>query len=340
LLEEKSQDGNFSVEAPAVPVSAEVTLLLFAGKGGVGKTTLACATALGLARDLPGREVLLFSADPAHSLSDCLGLKIGARPTGLAPGLTALEINAQAEFDSLKRQYQQELEEFLGSVLPNLDLQFDREVMERILDLSPPGLDEIMALTRVMEFLIQGSYDLLILDSAPTGHLIRLLELPELIDQWLKVFFGLFLKYKEIFRLPQISQRLVKMSKDLKFLRTLLGDPKRSALYAVSILTEMAFQETADLMAACDRIGVQVPVLFLNLATPASPCPLCSALYQRESQVKEKFKRAFPGVRQTLVYGQGEPRGLDRLQNLGAALYRQSGREQWGRVEYELRKAS
>jgi arsenite-transporting ATPase len=232
-----------------------------------------------------------------------------------------MEIDAQAEFDSLKMQYQKELGRFLESVLPNLDFTFDREVMEKILDLSPPGLDEIMALTRIMEFLAQGNYSVFILDSAPTGHLIRFLELPELIDQWLRVFFGLFLKYKRVFRLPKISQSLVQMSKNLKLLRTLLSDPTRSALFAVSILTEMAFQETKDLVAACERIGVNVPVLFLNLATPTSECSLCSAISSQESQVKDKFRQTFSGKHQTLVYRQVEPRGLKRLGELGQASY-------------------
>lgn len=314
------------VEGPVDLPSPEMKLLLFAGKGGVGKTTLACATALRLACDLAGKEVFLFSTDPAHSLSGCLDAQIGPKPTRLAPGLTAMEIDSHAEFQTLKDQYAEELERFLGAISPNLDLTFDREVMERIMDLSPPGLDEVMALTVAMEFLTQGQYDFFIFDSAPTGHLIRLLELPELIDQWLKTFFGLFLKYKNVFRLPKISQRMVQISKELKRLRTMLHDPTRSSLYAVTILTEMAFQETKDLLAACKRIEVAVPLLFLNLATPLSECPLCSALYQRESDLKDKFQQAFSSIHQITVYGQGEPRGIDRLGELGEALYRPKGK--------------
>jgi arsenite-transporting ATPase len=314
------------VEGPVDLPSPETTLLLFAGKGGVGKTTLACATALRLACDLAGNEVFLFSTDPAHSLSSCLDVKIGPKPRRLAPGLTSMEIDSQAEFQTLKDQYAEELERFLGAISPNLDLTFDREVMERIMDLSPPGLDEVMALTVAMEFLTEGQYDVFIFDSAPTGHLIRLLELPELIDQWLKTFFGLFLKYKNVFRLPKISQRMVQISKELKRLRTMLHDPTRSALYAVTILTEMAFQETKDLVAACRPMEVAVPVLFLNLATPLSECPLCSALYQMESRLKDKFQQTFSGIHQTTVYRQGEPRGMERLGELGEALYRPAGK--------------
>ena len=301
--------------------SPGITFLIFAGKGGVGKTTLACATAVRLAQEFPGKQVLLFSTDPAHSLAACLEANLGPQPVRLGPGLTAMEIDAPGEFAALKRKYHQELEKFLQTAFENFDVPFDRQVMERMLDLSPPGLDEIMALVRVMEFLEQGRYDIFILDSAPTGHLLRLLELPELVDQWLKTFFGLLLKYKLTFRFPDISQQLVRISRNLKQLRNLWRDPARAALYAVTILTEMAFQETSDLLAVCGRLGVSVPVLLLNLATPAWDCPLCAALNRREALIRDKFQQTFPG-HQTVIYRQSEPRGLKRLTALGQALYR------------------
>jgi arsenite/tail-anchored protein-transporting ATPase len=309
------------VEAPASCPPLDITFLIFAGKGGVGKTTLACATALRLAQELPSKEILLFSTDPAHSLSACLDKPVGSDPVPLAPGLTAMEIDAPGEFASLKAQYRRELSDFFQDAFENFDAPFDRQVMEHIFDPSPPGLDEIMALMRVMEFLNQGRYEIFILDSAPTGHLLRLLELPGLIDQWLKTFFGLLLKYKLTFRFPELSQQLVKISRHLKLLRNLWSDPERSALYAVSILTEMAFQESSDLLAACQRLGISVPTLFLNLATAARDCALCTALNQREALIKNKFAKTFPG-HQTVIYRQSEPRGLESLQELGRNLFR------------------
>jgi len=307
---------------PAKLPAVDTKLLLFAGKGGVGKTTMACATAIRMAQALNGRQVLLFSTDPAHSLSACLDTPIGATPTRLSPSLTAMEIDAQSEFETLKDEYAQELEEFLDDISSNFDLAFDRDVMERIMDLSPPGIDEVMALTSVMDFLSQDQFQFIILDSAPTGHLVRLLETPELIDQWLKVFFNLLLKYKHIFRLPKVSQRMVQMSKALKLLQRLLKGSQSSALFGVTILTEMAFEETKDLIAACQRMHIYVPLLFLNLATPPSRCPLCSAVHQREKAIMQKYKQAFADQHQTLVYQQGEPRGLEALGQLGETLYK------------------
>jgi hypothetical protein len=149
-----------AVLGAAAHPSGRMQFVLLAGKGGVGKTTLSCATAMRLARDLPGKRVLLFSTDPAHSLSACLHVPIGSRPAVIFPGLTAMEIDAKAEFEKLKTRYAQDLERFLESVSRGFDLTFDRVVLERMLDLSPPGLDEVMALTRILEFLAQGRYDL------------------------------------------------------------------------------------------------------------------------------------------------------------------------------------
>ncbi len=309
------------VDIPIPLPPPETSLLVFAGKGGVGKTTLACATALRLARVYEGKRILLFSTDPAHSLADCLNMPLGPKPKQAALGLWAMEMDATADFVALKNQYRREVEQFLNKIMPNLDLTFDREVMERVMNLSPPGIDELMALAAVMDFLTPESYDLLILDAAPTGHLIRLLELPEIVEEWLKVFFGLFLKYRNIFRLPGISQRMVRISKDIKRLRSILHDPSKAALYAVSILTEMSFAETVDLVAACERLGIPVPCLFLNMATPESSDPLCASLFRRESFIRERFAAAFPSISQTVVYRQSDPRGIENLDALGQILY-------------------
>jgi len=310
------------VDSPVPLPTPDMAMLVFAGKGGVGKTTLACATALRLARAYTGKRILLFSADPAHSLADCLNMPLGPDPKQVAPGLWAMEMDATADFVALKNQYRKELAQFLSRLMPNLDLTFDCEVMERIMDLSPPGIDELMALAAVMDFLTPEGYDLLVLDAAPTGHLIRLLELPEIIEGWLKAFFRLFLKYRKIFRLPGISQRLVRLSKDLKRLRAILRDPSQAALYAASILTEMSFAETTDLVAACGRLEIPVPCLFLNMATPDGPDPLCHSLFQRESAVREKFALTFPGISRPVVYRQSDPRGIENLDALGRILYR------------------
>jgi arsenite-transporting ATPase len=321
-----------TVLVPAPAPSAQMQFMLFAGKGGVGKTTLSCITAVHMARDFPGKRVLLFSADPAHSLSACLQTEIGPQPTMLLPGLAAMEIDSKAEFEKLKARYAEDLERFLESVSRGFDLTFDRVVLERMLDLAPPGLDEVMALTRILDFMAHDSYDLFILDCASTGHLIRLLEMPALINEWLKVFFNLFLKYEHILQMPGFVEELVAISRNLKKLRDLLQNPAAAALYPVSIPTRMALEETKDLVAACAKLGIAVPLMFLNLLTPPCDCPLCVGLRRRESAVAKEFQKVFPHTRQIQIYRQPELGGLQQLEQMGQHLYGASGQEMTARV--------
>ncbi len=307
---------------PPLP-EASLQLLLFAGKGGVGKTTLACASALRLAQEEPTREVLLFSIDPAHSLAACLGREVGPQETRIAPGLSVIELDAQAEYARLKKNYADELTGVFGrsTAQTGIELAFDRDVMERMLDVAPPGLDEMLALTRIVDLMERRQYDLFVLDTAPTGHLLRFLEMPELMEKWLSTFFALFLKYRDIFWLPKITQMMVDLSKKMKAFRRLLTDATRAALYAVTIPTEMAYAETLDLVAACQGLGVAVPRLFINLLTPASNCPHCAAAHQAQQPLLARYQVAHAQRHLTSVFRQTEPRGAERLLALGRALY-------------------
>jgi len=114
---------------------------------------------------------------------------------------------------------------------------------------------------------------------------------------------------------------MVALSKRVKAFRRLLTDAKQAALVAVTIPTEMAYAETRDLVAACERLGLAVPLLFVNMVTPASACPTCSVMRRQEEGVLDQYHAAFAGRHLAQVYRQPEPRGLDRLQALGQALY-------------------
>ena len=310
------------VDAPAALPMASLRLLIFAGKGGVGKTTMACATALHLREQYPQLRILLFSTDPAHSLSDALGIPLGSQPTAVLPGLDAQEINAEAAFGEVRRAYRSELEKFLAETLPNLDITFDREVMEHLLDMAPPGLDEIMALTAVIEHLDKGVYNLVVMDTAPSGHLIRLMDLPKMIAEWLKLFFALLLKYRKVMRLPKLSESLVRLSRELKTLRKLLIDPQQTALWAITIPTRLAIEKTSEMVDNLERIGLRLNYLFINQITPAGDCALCTAINQREMRQLTEANRRWPVRDTTLIYLQTDPGGLAGLSNLGQRLYR------------------
>lgn len=314
------------VEAPSPYPGPDRRLLIFCGKGGVGKTTLACATALHVAATEPNRRTLLFSSDPAHSLGDCLGVPVGPEPVAVSQGLTAMEVDAQAEFAAMQSAYGEELRRFFAGLSSNLDFTFDRRVMEQLLDFAPPGIDEIAALTRALVFLREGDYDRFVLDAAPSGHLIRLLELPALLDDWLQAMFALLLKYKDALGVPRFVRRLVQLSKDLKFFRGLLGNRDQAGLALVAIPTDLALEESRDLVAACRAAGLQLRYLFLNLLTPSGECPRCATQAERDQTFVEAFQAAFPATPQTQIYRGGPPRGLEALTALGTVGFRSGSR--------------
>jgi arsenite-transporting ATPase len=309
------------VETPTLLPLSPLRLMIFAGKGGVGKTTIACATALRLHKKTPQLRILLLSSDPAHSLSDCLNVSVKSIPSSICLNVDAQEINVDDGFEKIRRSYRAELADFLGKALPNLDITFDREVMERLLDLAPPGLDEIIALTSIIAHLETNRYDTIIIDAAPSGHLLRLLELPELIQDWLKLFFSLLLKYRKVMHLPELSNRLVKLSKEIKVLRALLQEPEQTGLYAVTIPTYLAMDKTYEMTQALARLGITIKALFINQLTPVSECNLCQALVKRELVQLNFAQEQFSGLSQTRVYRQCDPTGLEGLTQLGLALY-------------------
>ena len=291
-------------------------LALFSGKGGVGKTTLACAAALCLANATPDRKTLLLSTDPADSLSHCLGAPVGAEPAAIRPGLEAMEIDANLEFGLLRQNYAADIQVMLQAAPANIDMSFDREVLERMIDLVPSGLDELVALTRIVELLANGRYDTIVVACSSTGHLIRLLELPEVMDQLVKTFFSLLLKYEGVLRLPRFSDELIRLSRNLKLFRALLKDISRSALFAVAIPTQMAFDETRDLIAACRRFDVAVPAILVNLLTPPADCSFCADLREREALVVSQFDESCRGQRVVRVRRRIGLSGIEALESL------------------------
>ncbi|MGD0140388.1 MAG: ArsA family ATPase [Tepidisphaeraceae bacterium] len=297
----------------------KLRLWLFAGKGGVGKTTMACAAAAAVSQKL-GRGSLIVSTDPAHSLADCLGVEVGGKPRQITPRLWALELDAEKEFAALRELYRQELEQLLSAIVPGLDLSFDREAMCRMLDLAPPGLDEVMALIRIGEQLDSGKFDLLILDTAPTGHLLRLLELPQIIEQWIGAVFAVILKFEKVLRLPKVTAELVRISRGIKNLRALLHDSRQCQLLPVTIPTEMALAETKRLVGSARRLGIEVSGLILNQVAPPGSSEFERALHESDAALVRKFTQQFAELRTTLVYRRDEPIGLARLSQLGELL--------------------
>lgn len=306
----------FSVGSPPLK------FYLFGGKGGVGKTSIAASFALHLAEKFQDRPVLLFSTDPAHSLSDRFNRSIGNEVKKLNGygRLYAVEIDSQQAFSRLKKEYAEEVHELLQGLAgaAGAEVPFDREVMENLLDLAPPGLDEIMALLEITRCMEEGAYHHFVLDNAPTGHLLRFLQLPQLMTEWLKAIFEVFLRYRTIIRLPKTSGLLVDMSKKIKEIRRLFADAAKSEFIPVAIPTVMSLNETERLLNALRALAIPYHRLILNMVYPDSPgCPYCSLLRRQHKSVAAAYSKRFPGLEVItvpyLMHGIRDERDLKRL---------------------------
>ena len=151
-------------------------VLLFTGKGGVGKTTTAAATALRIAEQ--GQRVIVTSADPAHSLSDSMGIELGTEPIQIAPRCWAQQLDARERLEENwgeSRVWMMEVLDWAGVE------GIEAEELSVI-----PGLDELFALTEVESLCESGLFDVVVVDCAPTAETIRLLSLPDILSWYME----------------------------------------------------------------------------------------------------------------------------------------------------------
>lgn len=274
--------------------------MIFGGKGGVGKTTAAAAYALTAAKTDPKRRFLVFSTDPAHSLSDSFAEQIGELKKGIGgkKNLDAMEIDPGKWFEELKQRYRSWTDDLFASLSgrSGMEIQFDREAMRELVELTPPGIDEIAALGTISELLDQDQYDSIILDTAPTGHLIRFLELPEVALSWIRTFMKLLLKYQNVVRATEVAEELVALSKSIKRVLALLKDPEMCEFVAVAIPERMSLEETVDLAKSLAELQVPLRKLVINGVVPeaaAHQCRFCRARRKAQLTVAANFKAKF-----------------------------------------------
>lgn len=265
-------------------------LLLFAGKGGVGKTSCAAAVALALSSRAPDQRVLLLSIDPAHSVADVMRMRAGdvARPVRGAAALDVRELDARSLLDLRRRKYGQEVDEAFAALRDGsrVDPSFDRAVVERLVDLMPPGIDELLGLLEVLAAVRAGAaarprYDMVVLDTAPTGHTLRLLAMPRAGLDWVHAFMALWLKYRQVIGLGTLAWDLVSLSRDLRELAALLGDPNRTRAVVVTRPAELPVRETSRLIAGLRALDIKLGSVIVNTVTVGT-CQRCRRARRQE----------------------------------------------------------
>jgi len=298
-------------------------LILFGGKGGVGKTTVAAATAIHLAGGNEGKKILLFSTDPAHSLSDSLDQPIGNRLTPVTgvEGLFALEMESAELLEELKQEYVAEINEVFDAFLGRaLDAPFDRPVMEELISLTPPGLDELMALMKIMDFMQEGAFDFYVLDLAPTGHALRFLEMPGLMRQWFITFFRLLLKYQGVVRLTRVAALLRDKSKQLRRVEQLLPNAERCQFIAVTVPEAMAVLETGRFLHRLADLSIACRWVVVNMVVPPTECAFCATMRDEQQQYMEQLGALAPGLIQVPLFPH-EIKSIAGLDKIARAIY-------------------
>ena len=152
-------------------------LILFTGKGGVGKSSVSAATAFHHSNE--GRRVMLVSSDPAHSTEDVVGRSVGTQPTLIKENLWAMNISSHKEAEFFLTQIENYFENTVSKWFPGFDSKLLTEWA------TFPGMDEVFALEKITELTQSIDYDLIVFDTAPTGHTLKALTTPDSMNRFI-----------------------------------------------------------------------------------------------------------------------------------------------------------
>jgi arsenite-transporting ATPase len=213
-----------------------------------------------------------------------------------------------------------------------------------LVSLAPPGIDEIAALSAISDLTGENGYTSIVLDTAPTGHLIRFLELPGVALSWVRMFIKLLLKYKNVVRSSGVAEELIALSKNIKRVAALLTDPQECEFVGVAIPEQMSLEETTALDAQLERLKVPMRRLLINMIVPeeaAAACAFCATRRKEQEKIVEAFRQRFKGAGKLFLAPQAshEIRGPKRLRE-HFAHWRQLGRAQRTRTRAAARKSS
>jgi arsenite/tail-anchored protein-transporting ATPase len=266
-------------------------VLFFGGKGGVGKTT--CASAMALAASRAGKRVLLVSTDPAHSTSDMFERPIGPEPVELLPNLHGLEIDGAFETERYVKTVKERISTLFGH-------QIQKEAARQIdLAASMPGAEE-MALFDRIGALTRGEddrFDLVVFDTAPTGHTLRLIRMPELMEAWIRALSKSRQAMIGIEQDDATDPVLVSLTQRLEHLREFrarLLSPRVSAFVLVLVAERLPIEETARAIDQLVEAGVTIGGMVVNRVLPAtSPDPFLRARHDQEQIYLDEIERRF-----------------------------------------------
>jgi len=282
--------------------------LLYGGKGGVGKTTFAAATGLALAR--ADRTALVVSTDPAHSVADAFETTVGDGPTAIEPGLDAVETDPTAGTERYRRLF-----EAVADDLDEAGIDIDAaEVQDLFTSGALPGSDELAALESFATHL-DADYDVVVFDTAPTGHTLRLLDLPEAVGTGVRTALSL---REQVRRKTTAAKTMVlgpyaalgrradedeaaafdELVAEMEQVERVLRDPDRTTFRVVCTPERMVLAETERLVEQLRTFEVPVGEILVNrvLEDPNPDCDRCQGQFARQQDVLDDVEAAFPDL--------------------------------------------
>ena len=299
-------------------------ILVYTGKGGVGKTTVAAATALMSARQ--GSRTIVLSTDIAHSLADAFGVRLGPEPSEIAPQLWGQEPDVYYNIGRYWRTIQAYMAELFS--WRGLDAVMAEEMTVL------PGMDELGNLLWIADHVESRKYDVIVVDAAPTGETLRLLSLPEASRWWLDRIAPIGRRVSRIGR--PVLERMIgvpfphdevfaaaeRLLQRLEQVHRLMADPERSSIRIVLGLEKLAIAEAQRSFTYFHLFGYPSDLVVCNRVIPPEVDGYFAGLRRTQQSYLPEVERAFAPVPvRTVPFFDREMLGIDGLAELGGALF-------------------
>jgi arsenite-transporting ATPase len=269
-------------------------LALTLGKGGVGKTTMSAGLAFHHRQAAKRDTVTVCSIDPAPSLDDVFREKVvdAPRPVLGDRGLLAVEFDAVAHFrhwtDGLRTRLTETMSSENRGV--HIDLSLDRKFLLALLDVIPPGVDEIFAVFRILDLLSSGGR--VIIDMAPTGHALEVLRTPARLLAWSRLLLKMLASHRSLSIAQDAAVEVAKLSQQARELADILHDPKRCSVVVVTLPEPLPNYETQRLLQALKELRAPVRAVIVNRVLPDDArCPRCKLAAQWQAFSLAKLKQ-------------------------------------------------
>ncbi|HBL22832.1 MAG TPA: hypothetical protein DDZ40_01795 [Deltaproteobacteria bacterium] len=306
--------------------NGRVKLVMVGGKGGVGKTTCAAAIALKLARE--GRRVLIITSDPAPSLSDIFEEDIGDRETRIDDTceLYGLEVSSDIVLARWKERFGPEIYEVVSS-FASVDYDFVEYIG------TAPGIEEEYMLNYIMELVEGGTYDVVVWDTAPAGHTLRLLKLPELFLSHMEAatkfymsMYGYIEKMKDTMRLKESKKTLLQIIAGWEALSERIGEFIRdgaSVKYLIVTIPEaLGVKMTNRVISELEQNRLAVENIVINNVVRDADCEFHRLRKTMQKQYIEELQQTYGGKNLTMLYLEAfEIKGMEKIARVAQALF-------------------